>query len=233
MSKAYVVSLTCLLYVGAVLGTSHVDAKQDKLHFSVGISVFESINSKSVSKALTDEFSDHTVFLGRSCSRFCSDGQSSEPSGTTALSIGAGYAFNRNLEAEISMVWGPVVRSTVAQSGNPLWYLTNNEVTSLKASVIAVRPLSENFELRGKAAVHFDTVRVTYDSYVGNGGIDNLQGSGSYSNRSMNTSLSGGLWLVRSKAISVGVDLTFLFGSTTSFSQSVDMQVRFKPFGRN
>ena len=233
MWKPNRVSLTYLLCVGALLGTSIVDAKQDQLHFSVGISVFESINSKSVSKTLTDEFPDHTVFLGRSCSRFCSDGQSGDPAGTTALSIGAGYAFNRNLEAEISMVWGPVVRSTVAQSGNPLWYLTNNEVTSLKASVIAVRPLSENFELRGKAAVHFDTVRVTYDSYVGNGGIDNLQGSGSYSNRGMNTSLSGGLWLVRSKAISVGVDLTILFGSTTSFSQSVDMQVRFKPFGRN
>lgn len=233
MSKPYSAFVATILISGAVLATSHVDAKQDKLHFSVGISVFESINSKSVSTTLTDEFPDHTVFLGRSCSRFCTDGQSSDPAGTTALSTGAGYAFNRNLEAEISMVWGPVVRSTVAQSGNPLWYLANNEVTSLKASVIAVRPLSENFELRGKATVHFDNVRVTYDSYVGNGGIDNLQGSGSYSNRSMNTSLSGGLWLVRSKAISVGVDLTILFGSTTSFSQSADMQVRFKPLGRN
>ena len=233
MSSPYRVPFAYFLCVGALLATTYVDAKQDQFHFSVGISVFESINSKSVAKTLTDEFPDHTVFLGRSCSRFCSDGQSSDPSGTTALSVGAGYAFNRNLEAEISIVWGPVVRSTVVLSGNPLWYLTNNDVTSLKASVIGVRPLSENFELRGKAAIHVDTVRVTYDSYVGNGGIDNLQGSGSYSNRSLNTSLSGGLWLVRSKAISVGVDLTFLFGSTTSFSQSVDMQVRFKPFGRN
>lgn len=233
MSKPYLVSLAYLLYVGALLAPLHIEAKQDKLHFSAGISVFESINSKSVSKTLTDEFPDHTIFLGRTCSRFCSDGRSSDPSGSTATSIGAGYAFNRNLEGEISMVWGPVVSSTVAQSGNPLWHLTSNEVTSLKASVIGVHPLSENLELRGKAAVQIDTVRVLYDSYIGNGGIDNLQGSGSYSNRSMSTSLSGGLWLVRSKAISVGVDLTFLFGSTTSFSQSVDMQVKLRPFGRN
>ena len=232
MSKPYLVWLAYLFCMGALLATSQAEAKQDKLHFSVGISVFESINSKSVSKILTDEFPDHTVFLGRSCSRFCSDGESSDPSGSTATSIGAGYAFNRNLEAEISVIWGPVVRSTVARSGNPLWYLTSN-VTSIKAGVIAVRPLTGNFELRGKAAVQMDTIRVLYDSYVGNGGIDNLQGSGSYSNRTMNTSLSGGLWLVRSEAISVGVDVTFLFGSTTSFSQSVDLQVRIRPFGRN
>ena len=224
------------LCVGSLAFGLIATAELGNTYFLVGLTNYDNMNSDAINEVLTDEFPDHIAFVGESCIRYCSVRVSSlfgvsSSFGGSSSSLGIGYSVTDRFALELSWMKGPEVRSTVVQEGNPRWHRTKNKISSLKADFVVTSPLSENFSVLGKAGLQFYSTSVSYSTFTGDGGPENLLGSKtSSSSNDLTANLSGGLWFVPDAKLAFGVNLSYYIGQDFSYESSVQLQMKIRPW---
>ena len=221
-------TLPIALSVGALAVASFATAAKGDVYLILGFDAYLNPNTDSVGKILTDEFPDHTLFLGRRCNRYCKDGMSSlghESGGT----YGVGYSLTDAIALELSWATGPGIVSTVVQAGNPVWHRTKNRASGLKLDVAFTNPIFQDFSLLGRAGLQVYSTRLTYGTYIGNYAAENLVAENSTTTkRNMTASLSGGLWFSPQPKLAVGVHLTYYVDSEFRYAHSVNLEMKVK-----
>ena len=202
-------------------------AEKGDTYLIAGWGIYSNLNTAAVSHLLNKEFPRHTTFVGRVCTRYCATRQIWDPGHSQEGSeIGVGYTLSDDFAVEISWMNGPSVDSTVVQASNPLWHIAEHKVKGLRLHTAYVYPLSPRFTLEIKAGLLNYRSRISYKSYIGDGGVDNLQGSGSLSLHDSGAHFSAGLGFGISEGVETSLQLSTHQDSDFSFGQSLLLQVK-------
>lgn len=219
----------CVIAVAALTVSTFSYADREDVYFFLSLDSFQNVNTGSTMDVLQAEFPAHTIFVGRTCQRFCSQGASGNPDATGA-SFGVGYAFSDTFSLEFSRVDGPEIFSTVAQTGNPVWYRTKSAVNGWRLDGVLTRSLSPEFSLQGSFGLKHFSSDVSFSSYRGGDGPFNVLSRGSFTSRDLTAILRGGIRFDHFDKVSFGVDLSFYVGSEFSYERSIGVQMKINPF---
>ena len=210
---------------------AHADdhAEESDAYLIASWGVYNNMNTAPISELLAKEFPGHSTFVGRVCTRYCKTPQYWSPGdGQEGSTIGFGYSLSEEFAVEISWMYGPSVSSTVVQASNPVWHLAKHKVTGVRVYAAYEHPLSPRVSLEFKAGLLNYTSRLTYSSYTGDGGADNLQGSGSTSQDDAAASFSAGLAFGVNDRVETSLQLNVHQDSGFSFNQSTQLQLKLR-----
>ena len=204
-------------------------AEKGDTYLIAGWGIYNNLNTAAVSDLLNKEFPGHTTFVGRVCTRFCATRRYWDPGHPQEGSkIGVGYTLSDDFAVEISWMNGPSVHSTVVKASDPLWHIAEHKVKGLRLDAAYAYPLAPRFTLEIKAGLLNYRSSISYTSFKGNGGVDNVQGSGSERRHDSGGHFSTGLGFSISERVETSLQLSVHQDSGFSFGQSLLMQLKIR-----
>lgn len=223
---------SCATIAAFALGFT-ASAETRDIYFNLGVVNYNGNDWDYYETQLRDEFPAHTIFRGRECTRYCDTPGNGSEHTTGGFALGIGYNLTERLTAELSMMTGSDLDSTVVQAGNPIWYSVKQELDVIKANLAMSFPVTPQFAIQAGAGVQLNSLRLRYATTTGDGLAEDTIDATNTKSHDVAAHLTGGLWWSLQEQYILGLQLSHPFSDNDAYTSSIEIQFRIAPWKRN